>query len=135
MTLELLMKHLAEAVKMHLDYLEIDANDIKGGAVIPHEINDDEVTYRLVIKRGKNVVKYDEPNQPVKTDDGTTELKPTASTAINAQPTASQKPRCCSRGKTSELGCEYFDNGICRGICYPTYPPQYDPCMFLKNSK
>lgn len=37
--------------------------------------------------------------------------------------------RCC---KTCKEGCEFYDKGICRGIVYPTNPPQYDKCEFDK---
>ena len=36
----------------------------------------------------------------------------------------------CPRCKNSKNGCEFYDKGTCRGIVYPTYPPQYDPCVF-----
>lgn len=38
----------------------------------------------------------------------------------------------CPRCKNSKDGCEFYDKGTCRGVCYPTYPPQYDPCVFEK---
>ena len=38
----------------------------------------------------------------------------------------------CPRCKNSKNGCEFYDKGTCRGIVYPTYPPQYDPCVFEK---
>lgn len=40
--------------------------------------------------------------------------------------------RRCPHCKNSKNGCEFYDKGTCRGICYPTYPPQYDPCVFEK---
>lgn len=40
--------------------------------------------------------------------------------------------KICRRCKQCKDGCEFYDKGICRGICYPTYPPQYDKCEFDK---
>ncbi len=42
------------------------------------------------------------------------------------------RPRCY-RCKTSKDGCEFYDKGFCRGVCYPTYPPQYRKCLFERN--
>lgn len=42
------------------------------------------------------------------------------------------RPRC-DRCKTSKDGCEFYDGGFCRGVCYPTYPPQYRKCLFERN--
>ena len=41
----------------------------------------------------------------------------------------------CIRGisKCNAGRCEFNDKGICRGVVFPTYPPQYDPCVFIKN--
>lgn len=39
--------------------------------------------------------------------------------------------KTCPRCKPSNRGCEFFnDDGSCRGVVYPTSPPQYDPCVF-----
>lgn len=38
----------------------------------------------------------------------------------------------CPRCRKSKEGCEFYDKGTCRGIVYPTYPPQFDPCVFEK---
>ena len=40
-----------------------------------------------------------------------------------------KKPQC-SRCKTCKDGCEFYDGGFCRGVCYPTYPPKYKRCVF-----
>ena len=111
MTLELLLKHLGDAVKRHLDYLDID--NIEGGTILPREVNDDEVVYQLIIKRGKD--------------------KPIA--GVEQQPSSTSKtcPRC-PRCKSTSAGCEFFDEGTCRGVVYPTYPPQYDPCVFSQTT-
>ena len=124
MTLEFLMKHVTDAVKMHLDYLEIDAID--GGSILPHEINDDEVIYRLVVKRAKN-----RAMATLKThDDQIATLTPSISSACTSTSDACRK---CPRYKSTERDCEFFDNGICRGVVYPTYPPQYDPCVYTNR--
>ena len=47
---------------------------------------------------------------------------------INKKPVL--KRQNCPRGYHSKLGCQSYDKGTCRGICYPTYPQQYDPCVF-----
>ena len=39
----------------------------------------------------------------------------------------------CMRGKSCKDGCEFYDRGFCRGVCYPTYPPQYKRCEFENN--
>lgn len=39
----------------------------------------------------------------------------------------------CDRCKSSKDGCEFYDRGFCRGVCYPTYPPQYRKCLFERN--
>ncbi len=118
MTLELLLKHLEDAIKRHLDYLEIE--DVEGGSIFPHEINDDEVTYRLVIKRKKQ--------------DGAEKSKsletPSVSNRLLVESPSSPVAKNCPRCKSTSAGCEFFDNGICRGVVYPTYPPQYDKCVF-----
>lgn len=49
---------------------------------------------------------------------------------INKKPVIERQK--CPRCKNSKDGCEFYDKGTCRGICYPTYPPQYDPCVFEK---
>ena len=49
---------------------------------------------------------------------------------INKKPVL--KRQTCPRCKKSKEGCEFYDKGTCRGIVYPTYPPQYDPCVFEK---
>lgn len=47
---------------------------------------------------------------------------------------APKQPTCC-RGKTCSEGCEFLmPGGKCGGVVYPTYPPQYDRCEFLKNT-
>lgn len=40
----------------------------------------------------------------------------------------------CPRCKESATGCEFLEDGICKGICHPTYPPQYPDCVFLKRT-
>ena len=117
MIIELLMKHVAEAVKMHLGFLEID--DVEGGFIMPHEINDDEVTYRLVVKRPARKTASVENGKTENDDIGFTQSCGSSNTC-----------KTCPRGKTTNCGCEYYDNGTCRGVVYPTYPPQYDPCVF-----
>lgn len=52
MTIEFLLEHLGDAVKRHLDYLEI--YNIDGGTILPCEVKDDEVVYQLIIKRAKD---------------------------------------------------------------------------------
>lgn len=42
----------------------------------------------------------------------------------------SDTSRKCPRCKASALGCEFNDGGVCKGVVYPTNPPQYDPCVF-----
>ena len=49
---------------------------------------------------------------------------------INKKPVL--EGRKCPRCRNSKDGCEFYDKGTCRGICYLTYPPQYDPCVFEK---
>lgn len=36
----------------------------------------------------------------------------------------------CPRCQSSPAGCPYLDNGICKAVVFPTFPPQYDPCVF-----
>ena len=49
---------------------------------------------------------------------------------INKKPVL--EGQTCPRCRKSKEGCEFYDKGTCRGICYPTYPPQFDPCVFEK---
>lgn len=42
-------------------------------------------------------------------------------------------PHGCPQCRNSKDGCDLYDKGICRGIYYPTDPPQYDPCVFNKK--
>jgi len=44
-----------------------------------------------------------------------------------------KSPTHCMRGKSCKDGCEFYDRGFCRGIVYPTYPPQYKRCDFENN--
>lgn len=39
----------------------------------------------------------------------------------------------CMRDKSCKDGCEFYDRGFCRGVCYPTYPPKYKMCDFENN--
>lgn len=50
--------------------------------------------------------------------------------AINSFPIDSSKKKTCTRCKQCKDGCEFYDKGICRGVVYPTNPPQYDKCEF-----
>lgn len=50
-----------------------------------------------------------------------------AQSTSDATSVASRK---CPRCKASALDCEFFDDGTCRGVVYPTNSPQYDPCVF-----
>lgn len=36
----------------------------------------------------------------------------------------------CPRCRSDAVGCEFLDEGICRGVVYPSYPPQYGECVF-----
>ena len=43
------------------------------------------------------------------------------------------KVNVCSRGKPSCDGCEFLMvGGTCIGVVYPTCPPQFDKCEFLR---
>lgn len=44
--------------------------------------------------------------------------------------------KSCPRCKTSPNGCEFLESTtrLCKGVCYPTHPPQYDPCVFLTST-
>lgn len=44
---------------------------------------------------------------------------------------AAQEKRTCPRGRKSCEGCEYLLGQKCHAICYPTYPPKYDDCVFF----
>lgn len=40
----------------------------------------------------------------------------------------------CPRCKSQREGCEFLQSdGECRGIVYPTYPPQYPKCVYDKK--
>lgn len=43
-----------------------------------------------------------------------------------------EKPQC-HRCKTCKDGCEFYDGGFCRGVCYASYPPQFRKCAFDVN--
>ena len=47
---------------------------------------------------------------------------------ISSVPNTNRKT--CRLCKQCKDGCEFYDKGICRGIVYPTNPPQYDKCEF-----
>ena len=36
----------------------------------------------------------------------------------------------CPKCRQSKETCEYYDNGICRGVVYATYPPKYGMCVY-----
>lgn len=43
------------------------------------------------------------------------------------------KRHVCTRGKSSCNGCEFLmPGGTCTGVVYPTCPPQFDKCEFLR---
>ena len=46
---------------------------------------------------------------------------------LNKKPES--KPTCM-RCKSCKDGCEFYDRGFCRGVCYPTYPPKWGKCVF-----
>lgn len=46
---------------------------------------------------------------------------------LNKEPES--KPTCM-RCKSCKDGCEFYDRGFCRGVCYPTYPPKWGKCVF-----
>lgn len=46
---------------------------------------------------------------------------------LNKKPES--KPTCM-RCKECKDGCEFYDRGFCRGVCYPTYPPKWGKCVF-----
>lgn len=49
--------------------------------------------------------------------------------------TSTSAPRC-PRGKSDNCGCEFLDtDGTCKGIVFPTYPPQYDICPFTITAR
>ena len=48
------------------------------------------------------------------------------SVALPSSPPAIRCPRCMKSSK----GCEFYDGGTCRAVCYATYPPQWDPCVY-----
>ena len=48
-----------------------------------------------------------------------------------AEASSVQEKRTCPRGRQSCNGCEYLLGQKCRAVCYPTYPPKYDDCVFL----
>lgn len=62
--------------------------------------------------------------------DGRKKLKPVDDAKI--EPVKHEKT--CRCGRTSNEGCAFYDKGICRGLCHPTYPPQYPECEFNKNN-
>ena len=62
--------------------------------------------------------------------DGSKKLEPVE--AVKIEPVKHEK--VCRRGKASCEGCEWLDGKICRGIVFPTDPPQYPECEFKKGS-
>lgn len=46
---------------------------------------------------------------------------------------ASRTEERCIMGKTCQeaSGCPFLEGRTCRGVVFPTYPPQYDDCRFL----
>lgn len=51
---------------------------------------------------------------------------------VGGVPVDDSGKKTCQRCKRCKDGCEFYDKGICRGIVYPTNPPQYDKCEFDK---
>ena len=41
---------------------------------------------------------------------------------------------CCPRYKNSSQGCEFLHGCECHGVVFPTYPPQYPECVYLKRT-
>ena len=54
--------------------------------------------------------------------------------AATATVARSRVARRCPRCKSSAAGCEFLDGETCKGVVYPTCPPQYDPCVFLDST-
>lgn len=48
-----------------------------------------------------------------------------------AEASSVQEKRTCPHGHKSCNGCEYLLGQKCHAVCYPTYPPKYDDCVFL----
>lgn len=63
-----------------------------------------------------------------------TELNKNPSSAdkwiVNMEFLDGREKKTCIRCKQCKDGCEFYDKGICRGVVYPTNPPQYDKCEF-----
>ncbi len=56
------------------------------------------------------------------------------SESTNSRP--KQQTLECIRCRKTKDGCEFLDpldGKTCRAVCYPTYPPQYDKCEFVKD--
>lgn len=62
--------------------------------------------------------------------DGSKKLEPVE--AMKIEPVNREK--VCRRGKASCEGCEWLEGKTCRGVVFPTNPPQYPECEFKKNS-
>lgn len=72
-------------------------------------------------------------NAPFDSDDRDVDIGENECT-ITSQDSSGAMNQRCPRCKTKREGCEFLQvNGECRGVVYPTYPPQYPKCVFDKN--
>ncbi|MBO6031894.1 MAG: hypothetical protein J6Q22_10675 [Prevotella sp.] len=52
----------------------------------------------------------------------------------NPSPDFDALKQSCPRCKSKKGGCEFLqENGECHGIVCPTYPPQYQKCVYERN--
>ena len=99
-------------------------------------------TYKYVVKLHNDRLRFKQKQRAKKNrEDGYVRTNPIKESyidengkwivnGISSIPNTNRKT--CRRCKQCKDGCEFYDKGICRGIVYPTYPPQYDKCEFDK---
>ena len=94
-------------------------------------------TYKYVVKLHNDRLRFKQKQRnKKKIHSQYTELNKTPSPAdkwtVNMEFIDANKKKTCKRCKQCKDGCEFYDKGICRGVVYPTNPPQYDKCEFDK---
>jgi len=92
-------------------------------------------TYKYIVKLHNDRLRFKQKQRNKKKNRSDyTELNKNPSPAdgwiTSGVPVDASEKKTCRRCKQCKDGCEFYDKGICRGVVYPTNPPQYDKCEF-----
>jgi len=92
-------------------------------------------TYKYIVKLHNDRLRFKQKQRNKKKNRSDyTELSknvpPIEGWVVGGVPVDDSGKKTCRRCKQCKDGCEFYDKGICRGVVYPTNPPQYDKCEF-----